>query len=166
MRFMLAFFALVSAVGCADSKGFATAHTSVAPVAPATSNYVLKLDQLERIDAGPGEDIHLMRGDKHGFDSLSIIMTDTAPKGGPPLHTHESEEAHVVYEGDVEYVIGAKRFTAKGPYVARVPAGIPHTFVNAGTTQLNLVAIFPDSNYTFKYVGPNPLWHAPKQELP
>lgn len=107
-----------------------------------------------------------MRGDVHGFDDLSIIMTDTSPKGGPPLHTHESEEAHVVHEGVVEYVIGSERFTANGPYVARVPAGVPHTFVNAGSSQLKLVAVFPDSHYTFKYVGPNPLWDPPAQKTP
>lgn len=152
MRMILPSLALACAVGCADSS------------ATPSSDYVLKMDQLERIDAGPGEDIHLMRGDQHGFDSLSIIMTDTSPKGGPPLHAHESEEAHVVYEGAVEYVIGERRFVAQGPYVARVPAGVPHTFVNAGDKQLRLVAVFPDSNYTFKYLGPNPLWIAPTKQ--
>lgn len=169
MRSVISILVLVTVVGCAESRGSARTPTTPPPASPsapvpATSDYVLRLDQLEHIDAGPGEDIHLMRGDRHGFDSLSIIMTDTSPKGGPPLHVHDSEEAHVVYEGVVEYVVGSRRFTANGPYVARVPAGVPHTFVNAGSAQLRLVAVFPDSNYTFKVVGPNPLWAAPVKE--
>jgi len=34
----------------------------------------------------------------------------------------------------MEYVVGNRRFTVTAPYVARVPAGVAHTFVNAGTT--------------------------------
>jgi mannose-6-phosphate isomerase-like protein (cupin superfamily) len=121
------------------------------------TNYVLKLEQLEHIDAAPGESIYLMRGSEHGFDSLSLILTETQPCGGPPIHVHESEEAHVLFEGCAEYLIGDKHFTAYGPYVARVPAGVPHTFMNCGKEDLHLTAIFPTSHYTFKFLKPSPL---------
>lgn len=40
-------------------------------------------------------------------------MTEQAgPNGGPPLHTHTVEEAHVVLSGRVRYVIGS----ARGPF--------------------------------------------------
>jgi len=121
------------------------------------TNYVLKLEQLEAIDAGPGEKIHLMRGNEHGFEDLSLILTETQPCGGPPVHTHDSEEAHVLLEGCAEYLIGEQYFTAHGPYIARVPSGVPHAFMNCGKDILHLTAIFPTSHYTFKYVKPNPL---------
>lgn len=121
------------------------------------SDYVLQFSQLGPLDAGPGERIYLMRGERHGFDALSLIITETQPQGGPPLHTHESEEAHVLYDGTVTYQIGDKRFTVSGPYVARVPAGVPHTFINAGSRVFNLTCAFPTKDYTFTFVAPNPL---------
>jgi hypothetical protein len=32
--------------------------------------------------------IHI-NGDKHGYDSLSLILSELDPGQGPPLHTHE-----------------------------------------------------------------------------
>jgi quercetin dioxygenase-like cupin family protein len=131
-------------------------HTAAAE-ATGGSDYVLKFADLGPHDAGPGERIYLMRGEQHGFDALSLIMTETQPQGGPPLHTHDSEEAHVLYAGTVTYQIGDDRFTVSGPYVARVPAGVPHTFINAGSMTLNLTCAFPTQHYTFTFVAPNPL---------
>lgn len=74
--------------------------SSTALVEP-SSDYVVKLEEMTAINAGKGEKIHLLRGDEHGFRSLSFILTETAPGGGPPLHTHESEEAHVLTSGSV-----------------------------------------------------------------
>lgn len=122
-----------------------------------------KFSELESIDAGPGEHIYLMRGEDHGFEALSLIMTETDPQGGPPMHTHESEEAHILYEGTITYQIGDQRFTVSGPYVARVPAGVPHTFINAGSSRLNLTCAFPTRSYTFKYVEPSPLQPHPEE---
>jgi mannose-6-phosphate isomerase-like protein (cupin superfamily) len=45
----------------------------------------------------------------------------------------------------------------EGPYVARVPAGVPHTFRNAGTEPFNLIAVFPDKHLSYKELGKNPL---------
>lgn len=122
-----------------------------------SSNYVIKLEQMTAIQAGKGEKIHLLRGSEHGFKNLSFILTETAPGGGPPLHTHESEEAHVLTSGTMSYVIGDQTFIATAPYILRVPANTPHTFINAGTTPLSLTAVFDSANYTFKPVGANPL---------
>lgn len=105
----------------------------------------------------PGEFGDAREGAPYGFQSLSLIITETQPGGGPPLHIHESEEAHVLLEGKVSYVIGDQRFTVEGPYVAKVPAGVPHAFVNAGTKPLRVIATFPTSHIEFRELGPNPL---------
>ncbi len=129
---------------------------SVKP-APLSSNYVIKLEQMTAIQAGKGEKIHLLRGSEHGFKNLSFILTETAPGGGPPLHTHESEEAHVLTSGTMAYVIGDHTFVVSAPYILRVPANTPHTFINAGTTPLSLTAVFDSAIYTFKPIAANPL---------
>lgn len=59
--------------------------------------------------------------------------------------------------GTMTYVIGDQRFTATAPYILRVPANTPHTFINAGDTPLSLTAVFDSAGYTFVPVAANPL---------
>lgn len=118
----------------------------------------LSRKDFERIEAGPGEVIHLVRGDRHGFDALSLLFAESAPGGGPPMHTHDCEEVHVVESGRVTYVIDNERFTLEGPFVQRIAPGVAHTFVNAGETPIKITAVFSSREYTFHIKGPNPLW--------
>lgn len=122
-----------------------------------SSDYVFKPTQMISFYDVPGEFGYAMEGGQYGFSSLSLIITETQPGGGPPLHVHEHEEAHVVLEGKVSYVIGDQRFTVEGPYVVRIPAGVPHTFVNAGTQPLRLIGVLPADHIVWKPLGPNPL---------
>ena len=123
-----------------------------------------KLDQLEHFYRVPGEFGHRLIGDEYGFEALSFIITETHPGGGPALHKHDVEEAHILLEGSAQYRIGDKTFTVQAPYVAKVPAGVPHTFMNVGTKPFNLVAVFASKRHNSERLGPNPLLSpAPKQ---
>jgi mannose-6-phosphate isomerase-like protein (cupin superfamily) len=122
-----------------------------------SSDYFFKLNQMISFYDVPGEFGHAMEGGQYGFSSLSFIITETQPGGGPPLHVHECEEAHVLLEGKATYMIGDQRFTIEGPYVVKIPAGVPHTFVNAGSQPLRLVGVLPMSHIHYKELGPNPL---------
>jgi mannose-6-phosphate isomerase-like protein (cupin superfamily) len=133
----------------------------------APTDTIFQFDQLEHYFRIPGELTRRLTGDQYGFEALSFIITETHPGGGPGLHVHDTEEAHVLLEGSVRYRIGDKTFTAEGPYVARVPAGVPHTFVNAGTDVFRLIAVFPSKHPSTKRIGPNPLIPgAPDREEP
>jgi mannose-6-phosphate isomerase-like protein (cupin superfamily) len=77
---------------------------------------------------------------------------------------HDVEEAHVLLEGSAQYRIGDKTFSAQAPYIAKVPAGVPHKFVNLGTKPINLVAVFASKRLNTKKLGPNPLIHAAPQQ--
>lgn len=128
------------------------------PAAPFDStDYAIKLEQMGSFYDVPGEAGSFLEGENYGFESLSVIMTETQPHGGPPLHTHDTEEAHVVFRGRTAYFIGGRRFTVDGPYVVRIPAGVPHTFMNAGTEPLNMTAVFPSKRISYTEKGPNPL---------
>lgn len=59
--------------------------------------------------------------------------------------------------GKVTYVIGDRQATANGPYIARVPVGVPHTFINSGAEPVNVVAASPSRRGDCTEVGPNPL---------
>lgn len=114
-------------------------------------------DQLEHYYRVPGEFTHRLTGDQYGFEALSFIITETHPGGGPGLHVHDVEEAHILLEGSAQYRIGDQTLSVTGPYVARVPAGLPHTFINAGSTPFNLIAVFASKHPKSTRVGPNPL---------
>jgi Mannose-6-phosphate isomerase len=116
-----------------------------------------KFDQLDHWYRVPGEFTHRLNGDQYGFEALSFIITETHPGGGPGLHVHDTEEAHVLLEGSAQYQIGDKTFTVQGPYVVKVPAGVPHTFINVGTKPFNLIAVFPSKHPNTQRIGPNPL---------
>jgi mannose-6-phosphate isomerase-like protein (cupin superfamily) len=122
-----------------------------------SSDYVFKFDQMSSFYDVPGEFGHAMEGAKYGFNSLSFILTETQPGGGPPLHVHECEEAHVLLEGTASYVIGDRKFTVEGPYVVRIPAGVAHTFVNVGDKPLRIIGVLPAGRIVWKELGPNPL---------
>ena len=63
----------------------------------------------------------------------------------------------MLLEGKATYVIGDQSFTVEGPYVVKIPAGLSHAFVNAGTQPLRLIAVLPMSHIEYKELGPNPL---------
>jgi mannose-6-phosphate isomerase-like protein (cupin superfamily) len=88
-------------------------------------DYVFKPNQLTSFYDVPGEFGHAMEGATYGFKSLSFIITETQPGGGPPLHVHDCEEAHVLLEGTATYVLGDRKFTVEGPYVVKIPTGVP-----------------------------------------
>ena len=98
-----------------------------------------------------------MFGEEYGFEALSIFITETHPNGGPRLHSHDVEEAHVLLEGSVQYVIGDQKFTVQAPYIAKVPANVPHTFMNSGDDPMHIIAVFPSKKPSIKILGPNPL---------
>jgi mannose-6-phosphate isomerase-like protein (cupin superfamily) len=159
---------VVVLVGCGRHKE--RSHVPIGPTELPSESYerppetpfdsgdlVIKLQQMTSFYDVPGEMGYLMSGRDYGFDGLSFVLTETHPNGGPPLHTHLVEEAHVVLSGTMHYVVGDQRFIAEAPFIARVPAGVPHTFINGGTTSLNIIAVFPSRELEFTEVGPNPL---------
>ena len=113
------------------------------------SEHAVTLDKLPTINPGPGEYVHVMEGQRNGYENLTIGITETFPGGAPPMHSHEGEESHVLLEGDIVYALGDTLFTIKGPYVINIPAGVPHAFKNIGNKTANLVVIFPTNVWKY-----------------
>jgi mannose-6-phosphate isomerase-like protein (cupin superfamily) len=122
-----------------------------------TSDYVVQLKHMQEFYDVPGEFGHIAEGKDYGFKSLSFILTNTHPHGGPPLHKHETEEAHILHEGSIQYTMGGQVFSAHAPYVIRIPSGVPHTFINITNKPLHLTAVFPSNSISYKELGRNPL---------
>lgn len=107
----------------------------------------------------PGERGWILEGEKHGFSNTSVIITETASLGGPPLHSHTSEEVHILPRARLAYVVGDDVFEVEGPCAMNIPAGVAHTFLNIGTDPIRLVCFFPRNSFWYNYdeLGPNPL---------
>ena len=113
------------------------------------SEHAVTLDKLPVINPGPGEYVHVMEGQRHGYKNLTIGVTETFPGGAPPMHSHEGEESHVLLEGDILYALGDTIFTIKAPYMVNIPAGVPHAFKNIGNKTVNMVVIFPTNIWKY-----------------
>jgi quercetin dioxygenase-like cupin family protein len=113
------------------------------------SDHAVMLDKLPVINPGPGEYVHVMEGQRHGYKNLTIGITETFPGGAPPMHSHEGEESHVLLEGDILYALGDTMFTIKAPYVVNIPPGVPHAFKNIGNKTVNMVVIFPTNIWKY-----------------
>jgi len=113
------------------------------------TDYIAELEKLPVINPGPGEYVHVMEGQRNGYNNLTIGITETFPNGAPPMHSHEGEESHVLLEGEILYALGDTLFTMKAPYIINIPAGIPHAFKNIGKKTANLVVIFPTNVWKY-----------------
>ena len=65
----------------------------------------------------------------------SVIISETPPNGGPPLHVHENEdELFYILKGNFVFNSGDTKIEAKQGDFVRLPRGIPHNFINTDTT--------------------------------
>lgn len=113
-------------------------------------DFALSKSDLDVIHPGPGEYVHVMEGQRHGYENLTIGITYTAPGGAPPMHSHKGEESHVLLKGQkVLYALGDKIFVKEGPYIVNIPAGMPHSFQNLDDEVAELVVIFPTNIWEY-----------------
>ena len=114
------------------------------------NDFALSKNALVVINPGPGEYVHVMEGQRHGYQNLTIGITYTAPGGAPPMHTHLGEEAHVLTaDQKILYALGDEIFEMTGPYIVNIPPMVPHSFQNLDDEVAELVVIFPTSVWEY-----------------
>ncbi len=120
------------------------------PAMTSIKDFALSKQDLVVINPGPGEYVHVMEGQRHGYRNLTVGITYTAPGGAPPMHTHVGEEAHVLTEeGKILYALGDEVFVMEGPYIVNIPPMVPHSFQNLGDEVAELVVIFPTNVWEY-----------------
>ena len=103
--------------------------TFAKPAMDKVSDFALSKDDLVVINPGPGEYVHVMEGQRHGYRNLTIGITYTAPGGAPPMHTHKGEESHVLTKHQkVLYALGDEIFVFEGPFMVNIPPMVTHSF--------------------------------------
>jgi quercetin dioxygenase-like cupin family protein len=81
-----------------------------------------------------------LRGEDHGA-TVSLILDESGPGGGPRLHRHPYDETWVVIEGSLTFQAGEERFAAGPGDIVVVPPETPHRFTNDGPGTSRLVCI-------------------------
>ncbi len=120
------------------------------PAMKEVSDFALSKSDLTVINPGPGEYVHVMEGQRHGYRNLTVGITYTAPGGAPPMHTHQGEEAHVLLKGQkILYALGDKIFVKEGPYIVNIPPMTRHSFQNLDDEIAELVVIFPTNVWEY-----------------
>jgi quercetin dioxygenase-like cupin family protein len=127
------------------------------PAMTDVKEFALSKKDLDVINPGPGEYVHVMEGQRHGYRNLTIGITYTAPGGAPPMHTHMGEESHVLLKDQkVMYALGDKLFVMEGPYVINIPPMVPHSFTNLDDRIAELVVIFPTNVWEYDVLNTFP----------
>ena len=70
------------------------------------------------------------------------LMEVTLPQdAGPPPHYHEWDEAYFVIEGDVQFVVGDRHFTASSGDFVYTPGSVVHGFHGASPQPARLLIL-------------------------
>jgi putative monooxygenase len=96
---------------------------------------VLRPDQLPVVERGGGA--RTVRLVSRACGSTALLNGITTFEGGAaiPLHLHDCEESVLVLEGRAVAEIGSERHEVGPDDVTWVPAGVPHRFLNASSTE-------------------------------
>lgn len=96
-----------------------------------------------RLQSGPGRDlIFKVTGEDTG-GAFDYFIVEVAPKGGPPLHVHHTQEETIqVLKGEYKIRIGAQDFYCREGGFAYLPSQVPHTFVNVTDEPGEIIVVY------------------------
>jgi len=72
----------------------------------------------------------LLRGEESDGAVSTVESTMPARAPGPPLHSHEFDEAFYILDGDLTFQLGDERVIAAAGELVFAPRGVPHTVAN------------------------------------
>lgn len=107
---------------------------------------VLDRDDNEVGELAPGvARIEIVNG-KLGAESLTISEVTISPGARAPTHTHPTEEAMVILDGELDAVLGDEIIPVTQGKTVLAPAGVKHGFINRSDSAARLYGVFPTSN--------------------
>jgi mannose-6-phosphate isomerase-like protein (cupin superfamily) len=106
---------------------------------------------IDMADPARGDDPNEFKGYQYDA-SVSFIVVDASPGGGPKLHRHPYEEVFVVQEGSATFTAGDEVIEVSSGQVVVVPAGVAHKFVNSGAGRLRQVDIHASERFITEWL--------------
>ncbi len=88
----------------------------------------------------------------HGAESLSISEIIVQPGFEGRLHAHESDQAMMVVEGSIQFVVGDEVRTVRSGYTMLAPPGVPHRLINNTWVAARMLAIHPTNELETTYL--------------
>jgi quercetin dioxygenase-like cupin family protein len=104
-----------------------------------------------RLQSGPGRDLLFKVTGEETRGTFDYFTVEVAPKGGPPLHVHHSQEETIhVLRGDYKVRIGDEIFRCPEGGFAYLPKGIPHAFLNLTDEPGEVIVVYvPGGGHKF-----------------
>jgi quercetin dioxygenase-like cupin family protein len=121
-----------------------------ADIGPNRGKVVAAGDGL-RLRSGPGRDlIFKVTGEDTG-GAFDYFIVDVAPRGGPPLHVHHTQEETIhVLKGRFKVRIGDEDFHCEEGDFAYLPAKVPHAFLNLTDEPAEVIVVYvPGGGHRF-----------------
>lgn len=102
---------------------------------------------IKASDRPPGN----IPGERHGA-SVSLIIDQSEPGGGPRLHRHPYDETWVVIDGNLAFQSGDEHLDAGPGDIVVVPPGAPHKFTNRGPGRSHMVCIHANPSFETEWL--------------
>jgi len=121
------------------------------------SHTVLAPGEGLRLQSGPGRDLIFKATGEDTGGAFDYFIVEVAPKGGPPLHVHHSQEETIqVLKGRFKVRIGDELFYLEEGGFAYLPSEIPHAFLNLTDQEGEIVVVYtPGGGHKFyEELGP------------
>lgn len=101
-----------------------------------------------RIRFGPGGGVYrIVTTSQESAGRIFAFEAIEPPGGGPPLHTHATEEEYFfVLEGEMSFYIDGQVIVRKTGESAFVPRGAAHCFKNCSTRESRVLVLFTPGN--------------------
>lgn len=91
----------------------------------------------------PGYRHFSLAGKDQGIDCV-VSQAVVQAGAGAPLHFHATEdEVLIVLEGTLDVRLGDERRLVEAGHTVSIPAGMPHSFVAAGTSPAKFIGFLP-----------------------
>ena len=101
-------------------------------------------DNTQVTDPFPGFHMRALATKDNGAVALSVNDVDLDPDGGIPPHIHPThEEAIVILEGTLEFLLGDETRTVGPGDTILAPAGVKHSMFNRSGKKARAITIFP-----------------------
>jgi len=149
-----------------DISTNATTGLHPTPTPPARAQRtVLAAGEGLRLRSGPGRDLIFKLTGEDTNGGLDYFIVEVAPRGGPPLHVHHSQDETIhVLKGRYKVRIGEDIFVVEEGGFAYLPAEVPHAFLNLTDEPGEVIVVYvPGGGHNF-YAEMGPLARAEKPD--
>jgi mannose-6-phosphate isomerase-like protein (cupin superfamily) len=118
---------------------------------------------IDRDDLPTTAHAHELIGADHGDVPFSLILVDAPTRAGPAVHRHPYAEVFVLVEGEGTFRLGDDEVTVRAGQLTIAQPGVAHSFTNAGSGRLKVIAIHGASQFDTEWLErPDADWVTPR----